>query len=172
MKKNMVILALALCATIIAIPLMLTMLNAQMSGSRDKLIPFTAVLTGGQEVPANKSNAFGAAFMTFDETTEMLDFSITYTDEKLSSAEVAAHFHAPAVPGMNAPVVFGLVNPGVFNLGSPKVGTVGPFSKQQIKDLKEGLFYINIHTVINPAGEIRGQVLPVGRDVDFDIEAK
>jgi hypothetical protein len=34
--------------------------------------PFTALLTGGQEVPANDSNAFGVAAMIFDTVDKML----------------------------------------------------------------------------------------------------
>lgn len=166
--KRIGVLGFSLLAIVMAAMTLAFPLYAQ--GSHEKLIPFTAVLTGGQEVPANDSNAFGVAFMTFDETTDMLNFSLTYTDEKLTGTEVAAHFHAPAIPGVAAPVVFGLVNPGVFNLGSPKVGSVGPFSEQQKRDLMEGLFYINVHTTAFPGGEIRGQVLPVGDGFEFDIE--
>ncbi|MBI4872465.1 MAG: CHRD domain-containing protein [Candidatus Riflebacteria bacterium] len=128
------------------------------------LVPFIALLTGGQEVPANMSKASGVAFMTFDEGTKMLKYSITYSDEKLSSFEVAAHFHASAIPGVAAPVAFPLMP-----AGSPKVGEVGPFTLEQAKDLKKGLFYINIHTTLYPGGEIRGQVLPVGKGLEYDL---
>lgn len=149
---------------------MLLMAPGLARAGTDELIPFTAVLTGGQEVPSNASNAFGVAFMTFDERTDMLNFSLTYTDERLSGTEVSAHFHAPAVPGMTAPVVFGLVNPGSFSIGSPKFGSVGPFSAEQKEDLLKGLYYINVHTTVFPAGEIRGQVLPVGSGLDYGVE--
>ncbi|MCZ6613201.1 MAG: CHRD domain-containing protein [Thaumarchaeota archaeon] len=44
---------------------------------------------------------------------------------------------------------------------NPKNGCVGPLDKDQAKDLKDGLFYINIHTTEFGGGAIRGQVLPV-----------
>jgi hypothetical protein len=31
---------------------------------------------------------------------------------------------------------------------------------QQVTDLMAGQWYFNVHTVQNPSGEIRGQVLP------------
>ncbi|MBI4872466.1 MAG: CHRD domain-containing protein [Candidatus Riflebacteria bacterium] len=130
--------------------------------TESQIIPFTAVLNGGQEVPPNDSKASGTAFMTLDERTSMLSFSITYSDDRLSSLEVASHFHAPAIPGANAPVAFGLVQ-----IGSPKNGSVGPLTLSQKSDLKSGLFYINIHTTLFPGGELRGQVLPVGRDLTY-----
>lgn len=169
MRRIIGILALGLFVGAIAVSAAIKAFNSPVHARHTKLIPFTAVLTGGQEVPSNNSNAFGVAFMTFDETTNMLNFSLTYTDEKLTSLEVAAHFHAPAIPGVNAPVVFGLVNPGPFQVGSPKFGSVGPFTPEQKEDLEDGLFYINVHTTNFPGGEIRGQVLPEGGDLDFDI---
>lgn len=120
---------------------------------------FTATLTGGQEVPENDSNAFGVAFMTFDEDSRMLSYSITFTDEKLSGAETASHFHGPAEPGQNASVIFDITP----SPGSPKTGSVGPLNRRQQRDLRQGLLYINIHTNLFPDGEIRGQVLPAAR---------
>lgn len=164
MKYFNKIMLIDLCIAMIAIA------GPAMAG--DALVPFTALLTGGQEVPQNQSNAFGVAFMTFNESTGMLNFSITYTDERLQGTEVAAHFHAPAAPGVNAPVVFGLVNPGELSISSPKVGSVGPLTKDQRRDLEDGLFYLNVHTTVFPGGEIRGQVLPVGEEVSYMIGAE
>lgn len=116
---------------------------------------FTAVLNSGQEVPPNSSKAFGVAFVTFNEDTREICFSISYTESLLTSAETAAHFHASAPPGQNAPVIIPLA------LGSPKNGCVKPpLTDRQINDLFAGLWYINVHTRVNPAGEIRGQLLP------------
>lgn len=124
--------------------------------------PFTAILTGGQEVPQNDSNAFGVAFVTFEEDEKLLYYSITFTDANLAGTETAAHFHGPANPGENASVIFEITPVP----GSPKNGSVGPLSQKQIRDLKKGLLYINIHTEAFPGGEIRGQVLPV-RGLNF-----
>lgn len=118
---------------------------------------FIAVLNSGQEVPPNNSKAFGVAFVTFNGDTQEICFSISYTESLLTSAETAAHFHASAPPGMNAPVIIPLA------LGSPKNGCVTPdppLTDQQILDLFAGLWYLNVHTSVNPGGEIRGQLLP------------
>lgn len=123
-------------------------------------LAFTALLNGGQEVPANDSNAFGIAYVTLGKDSKMISYSITFTDDKLAGTETAAHFHAPANPGENAGVVF-TITPDVSPLGSPKTGSVGPLTNKQIRDLKKGLFYLNIHTSAFPGGEIRGQVHPV-----------
>ncbi|MCF6159662.1 MAG: CHRD domain-containing protein [wastewater metagenome] len=131
---------------------------AQNGGNR--IIPFTALLTGGQEVPENDSKAFGVAFMTFEVETRMLCYSITFTDDKLTGTETVAHFHAPAAPGENADIIFD-ITPDPSPVGSPKNGCVGPLTRRQGRDLNRGLFYINIHSDAFPGGEIRGQVLRV-----------
>src|SRR5262249_62167530 len=55
--------------------------------------------------------------------------------------------------------------PGPSPVGSPKQGCIVISDKQQVKDLKNGLWYINVHTTGPPpastTGEIRGQVLPL-----------
>jgi CHRD domain-containing protein len=119
---------------------------------------FTAVLTSGQEPPpnTNASQAFGVALVVFNAVTGDLCFSISYDESLLTSAETDAHFHAPGQPGVNAPVVVPLPSPG-----SPKNGCVPTnLTEDQRLGLFQGLWYINIHTAMNPGGEIRGQVIP------------
>jgi hypothetical protein len=119
---------------------------------------FTAVLTSGQEPPpnTNTSKAFGVAWVMFNAVTGDLCFSISYDESLLTSAETNAHFHAPGLPGVNAPVVVPLPTPG-----SPKNGCVPTnLTEDQRLGLFQGLWYVNIHTAMNPGGEIRGQVIP------------
>ena len=122
----------------------------------DTLLPFTALLNGGQEFPRVSSPSQGEAFLTFNATQALLCYSISFSP--LSSNELAAHFHAPAPPGQNAPVRFD-ISPAPSPFGSPKTGCVGPLAKEDVKNLKRGLFYINVHSTMHPNGEIRGQVL-------------
>jgi hypothetical protein len=119
------------------------------------LFTFTAVLNSGQEPPPNTNNsrAFGVAFVTFNDGTGEVCFSISYTLDSLTSTETNAHFHAPAPPGVNAGVIIQLPP------DNPKNGCVTPSLSQDLIDaLFAGLWYINIHTRNNPGGEIRGQV--------------
>ncbi len=119
---------------------------------------FIALMNGGQETPPTTSDALGVAFLTFDEATKMLCYSISFT--KLTSAEVAAHVHGPATPGQMASVIFALTPVP----GDPKNGCVGPFASGALKkELKKGLMYLNVHTTQFPNGEIRGQIIPTGR---------
>ena len=119
---------------------------------------FTALLNGGQETPATTSDAFGVAFLTFNEKTKNLCYSISFT--RLTSTEIAAHVHGPAAPGQSADILFGLMPVP----GNPKNGCVGPFTTGSVrKALKKGQLYLNVHTNQNPNGEIRGQIIPTGR---------
>ena len=113
---------------------------------------FFAVLNGGQETPATDSNAFGVAFLTFDDKTLMLCYSITFFS--LSGADKAAHLHGPAAPGSPAAILVSLTT------ANPSNGCVG-FPKGNKKDLKHGMTYVNVHSTQNPGGEIRGQLIPV-----------
>ncbi|HMF58492.1 MAG TPA: CHRD domain-containing protein, partial [Pyrinomonadaceae bacterium] len=122
---------------------------------------FTASLNGAQEIPPNNLPGFGSATLLLspDETTAKISLSFG----TLSSAETAAHIHGPAAPGASANVLFPL--------------PLGQFSDyqisltpQQVQDLKNGLFYVNVHTVNNPNGEIRGQfgTSPSASTVEFN----
>jgi len=140
---------------IVAIAAILLLVVAAAPGHADDT--FIAVLNGGQEVPPTMSPNLGNAHMVFFKSTRMLCFSISFVGPV---GDIAAHFHAPARAGVNAPVLFP-ITPAILPVGSPKTGCVGPLSKQERKDLRNGLFYINIHSSANPGGEIRGQVLRI-----------
>ena len=116
---------------------------------------FVSVLNGGQEVPPTTSTAIGTGFFTLDTTTAMLCFAVSFTT--LDGAETDAHIHGPDAPFTEHPmnIIIGLP------LGNPKQGCVGPLTGPQMGELKKGLYYVNIHSAVNPLGEIRGQLSPV-----------
>jgi hypothetical protein len=109
---------------------------------------FTATLTGAQETPANNSTATGTATLLLspDETTARVSLNFS----SLSSAQTAAHIHGPGAVGVPGPILFPLPN-----------GQVNDFeialSPGQATDLKNGLWYANVHSSNFVNGEIRGQ---------------
>ncbi len=114
---------------------------------------FIAVMNGGQVVPPSISNAFGVAYLTFDSVTKRVCYSISYGG--LVGHETEAHLHGGESGTTNA-VLYDLTP-----LGSPKMGCLGPITSTEQKMLLKGQMYINIHTDVYVAGELRGQVVPV-----------
>jgi len=74
----------------------------------------------------------------------------------LSSEVALIHFHGPAPKGVNAGIQVVFPKPS-RGFSSPNKG-VTEVSAKQAADIINGLWYINIHTTKNPAGEIRGQL--------------
>jgi hypothetical protein len=115
---------------------------------------FQAVLNSGQETPPTGTAGFGVGYLTYDTATATLCYSIT--SASLGSAEIVAHIHGPAAPGVPGGIVLPLP-PGASKAGCV-VAPPAPFDK---KDLFKNLYYINIHTTGFPGGEIRGQILRI-----------
>ncbi len=106
---------------------------------------------GDNKAPA--PNAKGEAMGTLDTTSGAMTWTVTW--DGLTGAAKAMHFHGPAPMGKNAGV---LVDIGkISGLTSPSKGEA-TISPEQIKQVQDGMWYINIHTPSNPGGEIRGQV--------------
>jgi hypothetical protein len=120
-------------------------------------------LTGNEEVPPVQTEATGVA--EFKQVgTEYRAYSVKATNIQ---GATAGHIHLGA-KGENGPVVFTL-----FKYDTPmnqvlETGTItadkfeGPMAGKQLSDLATAgvndMLYVNIHTVQNPNGEIRGQI--------------
>ena len=120
-------------------------------------------LSGNDEVPPVQTEATGA--VEFKQAgTEYRTYSVKATNIQ---DVTAGHIHLGA-KGENGPVVFTL-----FKYDTPmnqvlETGTItadkleGPMAGKQLSDLAtegvNGMLYVNIHTVQNPNGEIRGQI--------------
>ena len=112
---------------------------------------FKATLNGASETPANASTATGSATFTFNPVTNILSGTVTYTGLTVADA----HIHKGAI-GVAGNVVLPL---GTSPFTSPIQFTSSPLTQAQITDLEAGLYYVNLHSVDFPDGEIRGQLL-------------
>ena len=117
-------------------------------------LTFIAIMNGGQVVPPSTSNALGVGFLTFDNQTKRLCYSLTYSG--LLGTETDSHLHGDALPGQTSAILFDMAP-----YGSPKVACLGPLKSNEERLLKQEKMYIQIHTDIFVAGEIRGQVLSI-----------
>ena len=118
--------------------------------------PFLATYSGNQENPPNPSPGIGTIAGIYDDASNTLHYMITFG--LLSSGTTAAHFHAPAAPGVNAPVI-------IPHAGFPVGVTAGTYTATEVltdaqeAQLMAGLWYSNIHTSLLPGGEIRAQIV-------------
>jgi len=117
---------------------------------------FTVALTGAMEVPSVDTPAKGSAKISYDPSTRVVNWTITYSG--LSGPATMAHFHGPAAQGENAGVQVWLTEKGK-PVESPIKGQA-TLTPDQAKDFAAGKWYVNVHTEQHPGGEIRGYVTP------------
>src|SRR5216683_4001439 len=146
-------------------------------------ITFVGSLTGANEVPPVPSPGTGLATVVLDSTAQTLQVNVTFSG--LTSNDNAAHIHCcaplgtnagvattvPAFPGFPLGVTSGSYSSVVFDLTQPTIynpafvtlegGTIPLAEAALIAGIQNGQTYLNIHTMINPGGEIRGQLEPV-----------
>lgn len=121
--------------------------------------PLKAELSGANEVPPSGSTASGSAHLTLNQGQKRICFDIDLTgldlDEMVADV-TGAHIHE-GVAGTNGGVVVNLSS-GI-NSDEDISGCVSS-TKAQIKEIRKnpGSYYINIHTLAVPSGEIRGQL--------------
>jgi hypothetical protein len=131
---------------------------------------FTALLSGANEVPGIPSGAGGTATVSLNTATQTVTYRVDVFN--MPSGTTQAHFHA-AGPGVAGPVVVNFtVVQNISNdfaiTGTATASDLVPRPAQGIgswddfvQALTLGQIYVNVHSQVNPGGEIRGQVLPV-----------
>ena len=132
-------------------------------------IQFRAALAGDKEVPPVLTGAFGDAVVTLDLTTQTVTWTVNVFN--MPSGTTASHFHVGGSTHAGPIVVNFTVPPNISNdysfSGSANALTnarpdQGIRSWEDfIQSLLGGQIYINVHSVVNPGGEIRGPVLRV-----------
>lgn len=149
------------------------------SAAQAETFVFTANLSGGQEVPVVISPGTGIASVSFDDVTNLLSVQTTFAN--LLGNTTVAHIHCCAPLGTNAGVAtatpsfpgfpigvtsgsysqsFDLTQASSFNAAfiTANGGTVSTARTAFVNGLLGGRAYFNIHTNLNPGGEIRGQL--------------
>lgn len=127
------------------------------------------VMNGAQETPAVPSTALGSMDVFYSKDTRILTYKVTWSG--LSDSLSLMHIHGLGPTGFAAGVVQNIVaaSNSIFpqrtsgKLTFLRSGTIsgtllvdGVAVKEQ--DLLNGVYYMNIHTSVYPAGEIRGQI--------------
>ena len=134
------------------------------------IFQFNTLLSGANEVPSNSLGGTGFGALAYNDnntlttTDDFYNFSLSVFG--LSGAATGMHIHAPAAIGANGPIIIPLTTPNFLVLSSGNSVLIGgtnvaPPSSLFLGQLQSGLAYVNLHTALNPGGEIRGQLLPV-----------
>jgi hypothetical protein len=87
--------------------------------------------------------------------SNQMSYSFNFTN--LLAAASAGHIHGPAGPTNSASVIIPFTVPAATSGSFSGTATL---SSLQLYYMISGLTYANIHTGVNPGGEIRGQVVP------------
>lgn len=152
--------------------LLLLILALPASALASKNVYKARLSTGNELHEVSGSNAGGSAL--FGRTASGFRFTIIVRG--LSGPATGAHIHGPATEAENGPVVVSLCgNPtpaaavtctmtdsstmqvdGV--LTSSLMAQWGVTASTFQSWLDNGLLYVNVHTALNPAGEVRGQI--------------
>src|SRR5260221_10651801 len=165
-------------------PALVIMAVLMLSAPAAHATPMTFVgnLAGANEVPPVATPGTGFATVILDPTAQTIQISATFSG--LTSNDVAAHIHCcaplgtnvgvattvPAFPGFPLGVTSGTYSSVVFDLTQPLIynpafvtleGGLSQAEAALIAGIEGGQTYFNIHTMINPGGEIRGQLSAV-----------
>ena len=152
---------------------------------------FTGRLSGAQEVPPSpplipggvQTTASGSVAVTFSPPLSSLNFKL---DVNNATGVIAAHFHCGR-PGQNGPIVVPLfespsgvnvngvlaartlTNANIAATASECDAVIGR-PVNNIASLafaaRDGLIYANVHTVTNPEGEFRAQLVEQNRAIN------
>jgi hypothetical protein len=130
---------------------------------------FTINLDGSQVPPSGTgSPGTGYGIATFDSISRVINVSGFFVG--LAGTPTASHVHI-GTAGNTGGIIFSLTR---TNYGLDTVGFYGSGSlnaTQTSELLANDGFYVNIHSTINPGGEIRGQITRVNCPTNYEAHA-
>jgi len=130
---------------------------------------FGAELSGSNEVPAVATTGTGFAALSSNAGQTAIDYTLV-THGLVDVTQAHIHIGAPGVNGPVAAFLFGMADPPLTSDGILAQGTIteadliataGVFDGTMatfMDHLRSGTAYVNVHTVANPAGEIRDTI--------------
>ena len=163
---------LTLMATLVALVAMAMATAA--TGKPDDQRNFSAHLTGGNEIPATGSAAQGQTNFKLNKDGDSMTFKLNVANiEDVTMAHI--HCGTPEVNGPITVFLFGPMMEGVDVNGTLSEGTITAENVLPLPDsaacpggiadfddllakMRSGGAYVNVHTLANPGGEIRGTI--------------
>jgi hypothetical protein len=121
---------------------------------RAETVIFKAELKASNQTPPNDSKGTSSVTASYDTNSKVLSWKGAHSG--LTGDVTSAHFHGPAEAGRSAGVATWISAKGTL-LPASFVGQA-TLTDAQAAELMAGLWYVNLHTVRYPGGEIRGQL--------------
>ncbi len=156
------------------------------------LITYDSPLLGTSEVPPTGSTATGFASVTIDTIAQTMDVQITFTG--LAGVTTASHIHCcltipgvgnagvatttPSFAGFPLGVTSGSYDSGALDLTNASTynpafvtaeGSLSNAEAALLAGLAAGDTYLNIHSSVDPGGEIRGFLVAVPEPTTFAL---
>jgi hypothetical protein len=157
--KSMVNKALNFCTAFLMVGSLLAGIGCSKDNNNNNPAPkvdytLSGTASGSQEVPAVTTAGSGSVTGSYNSSTNLLNYTVTWTG--LSGPATLMHFHGPALAGANAGVALGIT--GFTSAASGSYTGSATLNDTQEADLLAGKWYYNVHTTNNGGGEIRAQV--------------
>jgi len=127
-----------------------TLISFAQNGTNNRLL-FTTDLNGQQEVPDVTTDARGIATILISEDRTTMSVHAVFSG--LSGPITGCHIHT-GVDGVNGPVFVNFSNDVTGNRLRADIPVTANFLSKAFKNE----LYLNVHTALNPGGEIRGQL--------------
>jgi len=115
-------------------------------------------LKGANEVPMVPSDGFGLINVYYNSKTRIITYDLAWTLGNSDDQTVGMHFHGPATPQQNAGVIIPVTGFTSSSTGS-LTGSTRALTKEEEKQLLNGLWYFNIHSTTHKGGELRGNLI-------------
>src|SRR5439155_1579679 len=121
------------------------------SPARAEVLRFHAELRPAVETPSRPSRGGGAAEITLDTDSRVMNWRVTYAG--LSGPVLGAHFRGPREPGAGLTDDMDFAPPYT----SPIVASAR-LNDIEVGDLRAGLWSVELVTRTHPSGELRGDL--------------
>jgi hypothetical protein len=118
-----------------------------------KAVRVSARLTPGQEVPRSRGSKGSGTFVASLSPRGKLTYTLSF--KGLTGPPIGSHLHM-GKPGTAGPIIVPLCT-SPTTCKSPIKGSK-TLPKSLIAAMRRGDAYVNVHTVKNPGGEIRGLI--------------
>jgi len=123
------------------------------------IVMTTVQMSGANETPPITTTGTGTAKITYDKNKRTISYDLTWHLGDEASLTTGMHFHG-AEDGSdvkNSPVVVP-INGFTSASSGTLTGTTRELTPAESAQLLAGKWYINIHSSVNPGGEIRGNI--------------